>query len=112
MSTLAGNLHEQIAAVAPISSVSIGDSTDKSTWKIHFEGATEAEEKAAMEVLRTFNQTQETLEADERIKLKLVEIDLKSIRMLREYVAAQENAPDAIKIKEQSAADERKKLSK
>jgi hypothetical protein len=41
---------------------------------------------------------------------KLREIDIDSIRLLREYVAAQTDAPQAIKDKEAEAVAERSKL--
>lgn len=45
-----------------------------------------------------------------KVKAKLAEIDLKSIRSLREWVVAQPNAPQFIKDYEESAAAERVKL--
>jgi hypothetical protein len=48
--------------------------------------------------------------AAEEIKTKLKEIDLKSIRSMREWVAAQPDAPAYIKDFEIEAADERIKL--
>lgn len=42
----------------------------------------------------------------------LAEIDLKSIRSLREYIAAKEDAPEFIKNYETAAAKERAKLKK
>jgi len=42
----------------------------------------------------------------------LAEIDLKSIRSLREYIAAKEDAPEFIKNYEAEAALERQKLKK
>jgi hypothetical protein len=48
--------------------------------------------------------------ADEEIQTNLKEIDLKSIRSLREWVVAQPDAPTYIKDFEIKAADERIKL--
>lgn len=45
-------LHDDIAAACPIDGVSIGDPTDKSTWKLHFqESATDEQRKAALDIL-------------------------------------------------------------
>lgn len=47
-----GALHRALAAVAPIDGVSIGDATDKSTWRIDFaEGASTAQMTVAEAVL-------------------------------------------------------------
>lgn len=48
---------------------------------------------------------------EEEIKAKLAEIDLKSIRSIREWVAAQANAPQYVKDFEAEAVAERVKLS-
>ena len=50
------------------------------------------------------------LAAAEETKAKLREIDIASIRALREYVAAQPDAPKLVKDKEAEAAVERGKM--
>jgi hypothetical protein len=51
-----------------------------------------------------------TAEQNETVKTKLTEIDLKSIRSLREWVAKQPDAPQWIKDYEAQAQTERAKL--
>jgi len=46
------DLQEKIAAVAPIDSVSVGDSSDRSTWTVKFQdSATDAQKAAAQAVI-------------------------------------------------------------
>lgn len=51
-------------------------------------------------------------EEDAAVKARLHEIDMKSIRSLREWVAKQPDAPEFIKSYEAEAIAERSKLSK
>lgn len=53
----------------------------------------------------------EAAEAEAAIKSDLLKIDIKSIRALREYVAAQQDAPQFIKENEAAAQTARAKLS-
>ena len=56
MTTIAEQLHDVVAAVCPITGLSIGDPKDKATWKIHFaDTATAAQKKAADKVLKNFD---------------------------------------------------------
>ena len=49
-------LHNQIVAVAPISSISIGDLADKTTWRVDYlPGATDAQKAAAQAVIAAAN---------------------------------------------------------
>lgn len=49
-------LHQQIAAVAPILGVAIGNETNKQTWRVDFEPfATQTERDAAAAVIQAFN---------------------------------------------------------
>lgn len=51
-------LHDKIAAVAPIYGVSIGSPTDKSTWRIDYmDEATDAQKEAAQAVVGAFDPT-------------------------------------------------------
>lgn len=47
---------------------------------------------------------------DEKVKRRLSAIDVASVRAIREYIAAQPNAPKAVKDREAEAAAERAKL--
>jgi hypothetical protein len=49
--TLVATLHEAIAAVCPIGSVSIGEDTDKKTWRIDFAPEATQEQRAAAEAV-------------------------------------------------------------
>ncbi len=51
-------------------------------------------------------------EAEAQAKRELAEIDIKSIRFLREWVAKQADAPQALKNFESQAVAEREKLTK
>ena len=62
------------------------------------------EERSIVEAIRA------TLKA-EAAKARLAEIDLKSIRSLREWLAAREDAPEFIKTHEAEAIAERAKLT-
>lgn len=53
----------------------------------------------------------EVAAANDQTKARLREIDLKSIRSLREWLAAREDAPEFIKTHEAEAIAERAKLS-
>jgi len=55
---------------------------------------------------------QKTMELNAPIKARLNEIDLKSIRSLREWLSAQPDAPSSIKTHEAEAITERVKLTK
>ncbi len=53
---LAGILHEQVAAVAPIEGVRLKIRADKTTWEVDFlPGATQAEKDAAQAVIDGFD---------------------------------------------------------
>jgi hypothetical protein len=54
----ASDIHAKLAAVAPIDGISIGSSTDKSTWIIQFQdSATDAQKTAAQAVLDAIDLT-------------------------------------------------------
>jgi hypothetical protein len=45
-------LHNAVAAVAPITGVSVADPNDKTTWVVHFQdGATQQQRRAARGVI-------------------------------------------------------------
>lgn len=53
---IAATLHKRISEVAPVKSVSIGDYSNKKTWRIEFEGeATAAQRQAALQVVNDFD---------------------------------------------------------
>lgn len=110
MSTLGLELHKQVAAVASISGIAIGDPEDKATWKVHFESATEEQKQAAADVITAFGETLDSIAEKEAIKAKLAEIDVKSIRAIREYIEKQKNAPSELQEIELVAVELRKKL--
>lgn len=65
--SLAGKLHEALAAVCPIDGVSIGRKDDKATWRIDFKDeATDAQRAAAQAVKDGFDRA--AAEAAERAK--------------------------------------------
>jgi hypothetical protein len=50
------SLHKSLAAVCSIQGVSVGDPSDKATWRIDFDpGATDAQRQAAQAVLQVFD---------------------------------------------------------
>ena len=106
---LASELHNHIAKVCPIDGVTIGDPADNSTWVINFKDSTTPEQRAAAIIAgNTFDASKQ--EKINKAKDALADIDKKTIRALREYVAALPDAPKAVKDRETEAAAEREKL--
>ena len=66
--SIAGKLDGQIKAVCPIHGVSMGRKNDKATWRIDFNGATDAEKAAAQAVVDGFDPIQEQADADATAK--------------------------------------------
>lgn len=106
---LASELHNYISKVCPIDGVSIGNKSDPSTWRPQFkEGTTDEQKKAANEAVMSFDSVkrEQVLKAQDA----LLEIDRKSIRAIREYIASKPDAPAVLKTHESEAAAERGKL--
>jgi hypothetical protein len=78
-------------------------------WDDNHQGIKPTEE----ECLAVLPSVQEKIASREDVvKARLAEIDLKSIRSLREWVAKQPDAPEFIKTYEAEAVTERSKLSR
>lgn len=113
---ISAKLDAAIKAVCPIHGISIGRKDDKSTWRIDFKDEASAQERAAAQaVLNAFDLAADAAAdavAAQRaaVQKKLAEIDAKSIRALREWVATQPTAPQFLKDREAEAASERAKL--
>jgi hypothetical protein len=106
---IAGELHAALAKVCPIDGVSIGNPKDPSTWKPHFSAtATEEQKSLAYNALNAFNASER--EQELKAKEKLEEIDLKSIRAIREALTAGPNAPASLALLEAQAQTERVKI--
>lgn len=53
---VAGRLHTMISAICPIHGVSVGDSANKTTWRIDYDSsATDAQKTAAQNAVTSFN---------------------------------------------------------
>lgn len=108
---MAIRLDRAIRSVCPIDGVSIGRKSDRSTWRIDFKPeATEAQKLDARNILNSFEFDEKAATVAEEVKAKLREIDLASIRSLREYVASQLDSPKIIKDMESEATAARSKL--
>jgi len=74
MSAYLSVLTQQVKAICPIYGISIGDKTDKSTWRIDFDpAATDAQKSAAKTVVQNFDVAAE--EATEAAQAQ-IDVDL------------------------------------
>lgn len=79
-------LDKKIKAVAPIDGVSIGEPSDKSTWRIDFKpGATQAEKDLAQAVIDAFDVVAEDTKVDAKMSLDLTDKDI--IRVIEDIIA-------------------------
>lgn len=116
--TIASILHEKILAVAPITGVSLGILENKETWKIHFAPhANEKQKEAAYSVIELFDilfERNRENEQDEmeKINKKLLEIDIDSIRIIREWINKNSNPPKELLEKETEAMMIRNRMNR
>jgi hypothetical protein len=90
----------------PIDGISGGN---PATCRVQFKPeATEEQRAEVMDIVRSFSV--EKYKQAEKAKQELLDIDLKSIRSIREYIASQPNAPKEIKDREALAAVARSKI--
>lgn len=110
---LATHIHELVSTVAPITGVSLVKADNPETWKIHFaDEASDKQRDGAYELVRNFDPATYGAEEEKSksTKDRLMDIDSRSIRAIREYIAARPDATSDIRALEAEATDQRKKL--
>lgn len=117
--TLAERLHASIAAVAPITGVSIGRADNRDTWRVDFSDVATAEQRAAaVEVVRSFDPaavpaTDVKLEARRRIlarypewkQLNIIRAGGDDLAKMTAWIDAMRAASDALEAMSPIPAD-------
>lgn len=84
--TLANKLNAKISAVCPIDSISIGDESDKTTWRIDFQSsATDAQKTAAQDILTVYDYAADTawIDYQTQVRILLEKSDLVALRCIK-----------------------------